>query len=345
MNIEKIQNIFFFSLLVLGLGFSLYLLYPFLESLSLALVLAIIFKPLYRDILKTVGGRKNIASITTIVFIFIIIVVPLVFALSSLFTELRQIYTNYLVGGGEGKSMIVLPNLVSDFTEKNMPWLNVDLEAIKGQAASWILSSLSSIFSSAFNLILGLFIIILGLFYLFRDGHHFRERLTEISPLKENDDDKIIKKVEETINSVIRGSIFIGVIQGTLVGIGFAIFGIPEPFLWGMIAAVAALIPSVGTAIISIPGIAFLFLSQQYIPAIGLTIWSVVLVSMIDNLLAPYLIGRGIKIHQFFVFLSVIGGLKFFGPIGFIVGPIVLSLSITLIDIYSSLLKNDKKDI
>jgi len=345
MNIEKIQNTFFFSLLILGIGFSLYLLYPFLESLSLALVLAIIFKPLYRDILKTVGNRKTIASITTIVFIFIIIVIPLVFALSSVFTELRQIYTNYLVGSNQGQSITVLPNLVSDFTEKNMPWLDVDLEGLKGQIASWILSSLSSIFSSAFNIILGLFIIILGLFYLFRDGHHFRERLTEISPLKENDDEKIIKKVEETINSVIRGSLFIGVIQGTLVGIGFAIFGIPEPFLWGMIAAVAALIPSVGTAIISIPAIAFLFLSQQYLPAIGLTIWSVVLVSMIDNLLAPYLIGRGIKVHQFFVFLSVIGGLKFFGPIGFIVGPIVLSLSITLIDIYSSLLKNDKKDI
>lgn len=345
MNIEKIQNTFFFSLLILGIGFSLYLLYPFLESLSLALVLAIIFKPLYRDILKTVGNKKTIASITTIVFIFIIIVIPLVFALSSVFTELRQIYTNYLVGSNQGQSITVLPNLVSDFTEKNMPWLDVDLEGLKGQIASWILSSLSSIFSSAFNIILGLFIIILGLFYLFRDGHHFRERLTEISPLKENDDEKIIKKVEETINSVIRGSLFIGVIQGTLVGIGFAIFGIPEPFLWGMIAAVAALIPSVGTAIISIPAIAFLFLSQQYLPAIGLTIWSVVLVSMIDNLLAPYLIGRGIKVHQFFVFLSVIGGLKFFGPIGFIVGPIVLSLSITLIDIYSSLLKNDKKDI
>jgi predicted PurR-regulated permease PerM len=125
-----------------------------------------------------------------------------------------------------------------------------------------------------------------------------------------------------------------------LVGVGFAIFGVPQPIFWGTVAAVMAMVPSVGTALVTIPAILYLAIVGQFLPAIGLLAWSLILVHSIDNFLGPILISRKATIHPFLIFLSVIGGLGFFGPIGFLLGPIVLSISLALLDIYSIPEKN-----
>ena len=136
------------------------------------------------------------------------------------------------------------------------------------------------------------------------------------------------------INSIIRGTLIIAVIQGVMTGIGFAIFGVPSPTLWGSIAAIGALVPGVGTAIVFTPAILFLFFAGNTVPAIGLLVWGIVAVGLIDNFLGPVLVGRGIRIHPLFILFAVIGGIGFFGPMGFLLGPLVVSLLYGLFEIY-----------
>src|SRR6185295_6432156 len=122
-----------------------------------------------------------------------------------------------------------------------------------------------------------------------------------VSPLADNYDEKIFKKLKQAIRSVVVGSLVVGVIQGTLTGLGFFIFGVPNPALWGSIAVVAALIPGIGTSLVLIPGILYLFFVSTHLHALGLLIWGILAVGLIDNLLGPMLVNRGVHIHPFLI--------------------------------------------
>jgi predicted PurR-regulated permease PerM len=137
---------------------------------------------------------------------------------------------------------------------------------------------------------------------------------------------------------VIKGSLLIALIQGMVSGTGFAIFGVPNPVLLGSVAIIAALIPNVGTAVVLTPAILYLYLTDQVWQSAGLLIWGITAVGLIDNLLGPTLIGRSSKIHPLLILLAVLGGLAFFGPLGFILGPLVISLLFAVLDIYERLL-------
>jgi predicted PurR-regulated permease PerM len=147
-------------------------------------------------------------------------------------------------------------------------------------------------------------------------------------------DKLILSKISAAVVSVVRGQLMIGLIQGVLTGVGFWIFGVSHPVIWGAVAAVASLIPAIGTSFVNIPAIIFLLATGQLYQGLGLLVWAAVAVGFVDNLVGPYLINRGVKIHPFLVLISVLGGISFFGPIGFIAGPVVLSLLFALLELY-----------
>ena len=175
-----------------------------------------------------------------------------------------------------------------------------------------------------------------ALFYLLRDGNRLKKSLMNISPLADNYDEIIFSKLRRAIRSVVVGSLTVSVIQGVLTGIGFYIFGIPNPALWGSFAVIAALIPGIGTSLIIVPGVLYLFFTGLHLHALGLLIFGVVAVGLIDNYLGPILVNRGVNIHPFIILLSVMGGLIFFGPIGFIAGPLIVALLFALLEVYSA---------
>ena len=153
-----------------------------------------------------------------------------------------------------------------------------------------------------------------ALFYLLRDGGKFKRALISLSPLIDSYDEKIIQKVKQAIKSVVAGSLVVSLAQGISTGLGFYIFGVPNPALWGSFAVVSALIPGFGTSLVLIPGILYLFIESTQIHAIGLLIWGALAVGLVDNVLGPMLVNRGVQIHPFIILLSVMGGLVFFGP-------------------------------
>ncbi|OQW98324.1 MAG: hypothetical protein BWK74_04780, partial [Desulfobacteraceae bacterium A6] len=144
------------------------------------------------------------------------------------------------------------------------------------------------------------------------------------------------------INSVIKGNLTVAVIQGALTSAGFAVFGIPNAVLWGSVTAIAALIPGVGTSLVLIPAILFLFLSGKFLSGFGLLAWGAGAVGLVDNFLGPKLVGRGMQMHPFIILLSVLGGIGFFGPIGFLLGPLAISLLFAFLEIISSVKLQEK---
>lgn len=182
--------------------------------------------------------------------------------------------------------------------------------------------------------IVGIFIFLISLYFLFKDGHKLKKAVIALSPLQDIHDEAIFNKISLAINSVIKGNLAVALIQGTLTAIGFAIFGIPNATLWGSVATITALIPGIGTTLVLFPAILYLLLTEKMLFAIGLLLWGVLVVGLADNVLRPKLVEQGIRLHPFLILLSIFGGLSFFGPLGFLLGPLVLSLLFALLEIY-----------
>ena len=149
-----------------------------------------------------------------------------------------------------------------------------------------------------------MFIAIIGSFYLFRDGERFTKIVVAISPLPEAQDELILRRLGVAVRSVATGSLLVAIIQGTLTGFGLWLFGFDRAVLWGTIAAVGALVPGVGTSIVFIPSVIYLIVTGVYGSAVGLAIWGMLAVGLIDNLLGPYLMSRGNPLHPFVTLLS-----------------------------------------
>lgn len=343
MKSTKLQINFFYLLLIAAAALVVIIFLPYAKPLFLALLFAVLFRPMYRSLHRAFGGKGNIASFLSVIIILVIILIPLTGVGFLMFEEAKDAYLNFLSDKGGVKLAVyaVVGRFQSIANEilpaELVPETSVEkIEEYVGKGYQLVANNLKNIFSSIFRLAIETFIMILGLFFFFRDGSKFKEILISLSPLSDRYDEGIIRKIEIAINSVVKGSILIAVIQGALTSIGFVFFGVPSPVLWGAVAVLAALIPSIGTALVVVPAVIYVFSTSGVVMAAGLALWGGLLVGLVDNLLRPYLIERGIKIHPFLILLSVFGGIIFFGPIGFLLGPITLALLFALIDLYPS---------
>jgi len=293
-------------------------------------------------VLYYVGNRQSLAAFLTALVIIACIFTPISFLGAQIFNEAKQLYSS-LEGAGSQANFNALINVFARTVESFLPGIsNYDVnisqtfdEYVK-QGLEWITGHLGSAFSGITSLLLDLLVFFMALYYFLRDGKQFKETLVALSPFADHDDEGIFKRLELAVNSVIKGNLTIAIIQGILTAIGFTIFGVPNGALWGTVAAVAALIPAVGTALVLVPGVLFLIITGHIYPAMGLIIWGVVAVGTIDNFLGPKLIGKGMHLHPLLVLLSVLGGIAFYGPIGILIGPLTLSLLFAFLSIYSS---------
>lgn len=341
---NKRVQIGFFSALVLGtVALAFFIFQPYVSALFLAFVLYVVFEPVFHFAMPFVRNKKWLASLATMAIIIVGILLPFIFFGFFLFQDARELYTSISSNGIESNIIHEWASLVQGQIQNFLPVATVDVEAYVNNWLGLIVGNLDTFFSSFVRVIVDVCIVLLALFYLFRDGEVFKKGIFLYSPLVDSDDKKIFDRIKLAINSVVRGSLATALVQGILSGIGFAIFQIPNPFLWGGVTAVMALVPTFGTALVLTPAVLFLFFNYQVGAAIGLGIWAIVAVGLIDNFLGPYVIKRGIKIHPFLILISVLGGISFFGPIGFVAGPVVLSLLLMLLSMYPLLVGNNSE--
>lgn len=340
MNNHQQQTYFFLILfIIIGiLGFFIFL--PYLSILAVSATFAVIFYPAYAKIASAFKKQSSgLAALLTILIAIGIIFIPLALFGFAAFEEAKNLYFQLTENGSTGithtlkaieyQLSILVPGVSFKF-----------VEYIK-QFFIWITQNLGGIFSGITQTIASIFLGLIAFYYFLKDGKKFTGVLVNLSPLPDAYDKEILEKLEIAVNSVIKGTLVIAIAQGILAGIGLAIFGVPNPALWGSITAITALLPGIGTAIVLIPATFFLFFSSKLGAAIGLAIWGVTIVGLIDNLLRPLILERGIRIHPFLILISVLGGLSFFGISGFLLGPLVLSLMFTLGEIHSNLFKKE----
>lgn len=328
---DKLKTVFFFGSLIAIALLLLVVLEPFFGVIAIAAILATVLYPLQQKLVKFFSGNRGLAACLVIVLTLILVFIPLSFIGRQIFNETSAVY-EYLQSSSLGLPQ--LPPTIQYYVDTLAPNLNLGVEQALTAVAGWLAANLRHIFSGAVEVLFGFLLTLVALYFFLKDGRQFIDWLVQFSPLDDKYDNLIISRLHQTIKAVVIGTIAVSLAQGVLVSLGFVVFGIPNVMLWGSLAAFAALLPGFGTALVTFPAVLFLFFTGNIFGATGLAIWSIVLVGLIDNFLLPYFYSRGDHVHPLLILFTVLGGLAVLGPLGFLLGPIVLSAFLALVQIY-----------
>jgi predicted PurR-regulated permease PerM len=328
----------FFFLLLLGSAYLTWgLIAPFAKTLALAAILVSICYPLYERVhSKLPYGNGSIAALIMLFVMLLVVILPLAVLGSFLFKEARTIYAMFSTSGSASIAFIDSFARAEALVQRVFPGFSLDIAEMVRQTAQFMTQHMVNIFTSAASTVFLTFLAGIATFYFFKDGKHLTEYLIRLSPLDNLKDSRILSRVALAVRGVVIGTVSVAIIQGVLTAIGLAIFGFDRAILWGSIAAIGALVPGIGTTIVFVPAVIYLFVTGSTVSAFLLMLWAVLAVGLIDNLLGPYMMSRGNNTHPFLILISVLGGIVAFGPLGFILGPVILSLFLTLLEIYHS---------
>lgn len=340
---KKLQVYFFFILFgaVSLLAFLVY--QPFFQIIALSAIFAVLLDPFYKKILFLSRGQAGMSAVFVLAVTLVFIAMPIYFLAERVFSESQALYVS--LQGNETDFMAKLTAAIERPVRGVYPKFSLDFGIPASNLAGLISRNIGTFVTGTAFAFFNIFIVIMSLFFFLKDGTYFVSGFTRLSPLDDKYNREILEKLKKTINYVLGSEILLDLIKGLLAGIGFFIFGIPNAAMWGVLAALAAPIPGPGTALVTIPGVLYLFLIGNTPAAIGLFLWAMlIIVILVGNFLAPMFYNRGIEVHPLFVFFSLLGGISFFGPLGFLFGPIVLSALLALLHIYRIFILEKKEE-
>ena len=330
MQPKTIEKYFFFSLLSITLIFAFFIFRPFWIVLVLGASFSIVLYPIYKWF-KKYKSPNWLAALFSLLFFIIVLCIPL-FAIGSIvFNQSQNLYHSVIGNGNVTPFVNSLGTKINQYLPNGVSF---DINQKITTFVSFITDNIANIFSTTVSTIFSFILLLLTIFYLLKDGEAWKETLLSLSPLSSSADEKILTKLSHTINGVLKGYLLIAFIQGTLMGVGMTLFHIPNPAIWAVIAGIAAIIPPLGTAVVSVPAVLFLFFTGHVGLAIGFLIWAILIVGTGDNVLNPYIVGRRIDVPPFLILFSVLGGISLLGPVGILIGPLTVSLIYTLTEIY-----------
>lgn len=331
------EKYFLFGLLALVLIFTIAILYPFLTVFIIAAAFAVLINPVYLWIKKRVTKeRAGLASVITIILFILVLCGPLFFMGTVIFNQAQNAY-QFVVQNGD--TSIFVQKIDASINNLMPNGFTFNTHEKVANLITFLTGNIGNFFTSTFNTILMAILTILAMFYILKDGDKWKDGLIKILPLSENNIKEILSNLKDSVNRILRGSFFIAIVQGILAWVGLWIFGVPNPALWGVVAGMASFIPTLGTGIVFVPSILFLLFTGMQVQALGLLLWSMLLVGMVDNILSPYIISKNTEVPSLFILFSILGGISLMGPIGILMGPLVLSLLYSLVSIYKKEIK------
>ena len=340
----QFARLFFGAITLLVLYFSYLVVKPYLLDIFMAMVLFFTAKPLHRFFTRIFYGMRTLASLITCLILALVILIPLVSLVSIIANQALEFSGVVREGLQNGQ----LWQWVDAKAKAIQVWLlhlklPVPPEQIKlDQIILTVLTKASEfVYSNAIGLLKGftyffldLVLVLFIAFFMFIQGDDFIDEIKKLSPLDATHNEEILHETEATIKATLWGTVIVAFVQGILGGVGFLIFGLPQPAFWGTVMIPAAVIPVVGSTIIWGPAAIYLLVSGHVGSGIGLIIWGGVLVSLIDNLLKPILMKGSRSTPSILILFSILGGIAYFGIIGFILGPLILSFLLSLLRIY-----------
>ncbi|OAQ20525.1 AI-2E family transporter [Thermosulfurimonas dismutans] len=333
----------FLTLIVFALLFRLFL--PFFQPISWAVILSLFLFPLNRFLRKKLHGRRGLSALILTISVVVFILIPVSFALTEVTAQALD-----LIRGGKsllerGPEALIpssevhprLHALVKVIIERLSPFENQVkqvLATVASNTGQFLFTQGKALFKNTVQLILNLVFMLVTLFYIFRDGDEFFEKVKGLLPTSPEETERIAGKVQEVLLAVLYGSILTGLIQGLAALFIYLVLRVPSPVLLGLFTAAASFVPIVGTALVWVPIVIYLLIKGAIFKALILLIYCALVVSQIDSIIRPFIVGSRTEIHNLFLFFSILGGLKTFGILGVFLGPIILSLSVSLIEIY-----------
>lgn len=318
----------FFVLLVVILS-------GFFAPLVLGLLLMGLSFPLYEVLLKRLGGKENLAALTAVLIISLVIILPFLGLLSLLTKEAVDLLGTAPDKFSLGEAIVrTLEPLAQKFNLDVRGAVRAQLTPVLEKLGLVISREIGNLLSNAARLVLNFFVMFVSLFYLLRDGRRLGEFLMSFSPLANHEEMDLYHTFKEAGRAIFYSNFVSAIVQGILGGIGFALFGLGSPVLWGAVMAFLALIPLLGAYIIFIPAALYLFFTGKTAIAIGFLLYNILIVSSVDNLIKPKLISQKIKIHPLLILLAILGGLKIFGLMGIVYGPLIIAIFLTLLKVY-----------
>lgn len=335
--------------LLFGILIAFYLIYilyqPFWTVLIMAGVLVTAFYPFYEWILKVLRGRSAMASLLSCFSIILIIVIPLVIFISLIAVQGVEAYKvieqKIQIGVLDPYLKWEKGGMIYDFKERVLPALHLEsVDVKKGitetaqKVSTFLVTQSAEILRNVVGLIINFVIMVFALYYFFKDGEKFVGRVIDLSPLPAKYETVILTKLQSMTKAIFYGIFLTAIIQGFVGGIGFTIAGISNSMFWGAVMAFCSLMPFVGTSVVWFPAAVVLFALGHYPQAIFLLIWGFVVISSIDNIIRPMLIGGKARTYPLLIFLSIFGGIIVFGLKGLIFGPLILVFALTFLDIY-----------
>lgn len=296
------------------------------------------FSPLYHRLLRTLK-KPEVCALLTILLILIIFVAPLfliTFAVvseaKSLADEVQLYITNILNHPDSGNKLHQLFLSLRQHAKLDELLASNTIQQLLGGNAQFIMSNTLNLLGGAMGLVFTGILILFTMYYLFRDHALIAETLPRLIPMERSQSLNLLHRTQEIINASVYGVLVIAVVQGILGGLMFWFLGIQSALVWGVIMVFLSLIPMLGAFIIWLPAALILLLTGHWAKCLILVVWGTAVIGMADNLLRPRLVGKKTHMHELMIFFSVMGGLQVFGLLGILLGPVVLSVSIALLE-------------
>jgi len=317
------------------------MLQPFVEVLLWASVLVVVFYPVHKRLTARTKSPGLSAALSSLLVIATILV-PLTLVTWAVVNEIANVAQSVQ----DNVSSLLDPN--SPTTGRALKWLgkyvNVDqlrsqqyvverLKGLSGQIAGQTLGVVGGLVGA----VVEIFFVIFTMYYLFRDGEWITDWLRDVLPLEKAQSHEIFKRMRDVISASVYGVVVIATVQGALGGLMFWILGLPSALVWGVVMIFMSMIPVLGSFVVWVPAAIFLAATGYWGKAAILTAWGALVIGSIDNILRPKLVGGKTKLHELLIFFSVLGGLQVFGVLGLVVGPVIVAVTLALMDVFSEM--------
>jgi predicted PurR-regulated permease PerM len=348
------SNLYFRSFLVLLIAVSVafvWVLLPFYAAIFWGTILAIIFMPLHRRLLARMPRRRNLAALTTLSSIILIVIIPMALVTVSLLREGASIYKR--ISSGElnlgayfEQILAALPpsahNILNRFGVGDLFSMKEKLSTGALEGSKFLASQAVNVGQNTFEFLIGMGIMLYLLFFLLRDGGELARQSKQLIPLSADHQQHLFRKLATVVRAAVRGDIVVAATQGALGGLMFWFLGIQGALLWGVIMGFLSLLPAVGAALIWVPVAVYFLVTGAIWQGVTLALFGVLVIGLVDNVLRPLLVGKDTKLPDYVVLISTVGGLSVFGLNGFVIGPLFAALFIACWDLFPSAIQMNR---
>jgi predicted PurR-regulated permease PerM len=331
-----------FLALLFATAVALYLcwlmLQPFVNVLAWAAVLVISFYPIHRRLVARTG-RPATSAILSSLIVIVVILIPLTLITFAVINQMAGVLQNLQA------SAATLLNPNSPVTGRFIGWLGqyVNVEQLSSQEflvdrlkglGGTIAGRTLGFVGGVVGVVVQVFFVIFTMYYFFRDGDKILRALPEMLPLERTESEEIFTRTRDVIGASLYGVLVIAIIQGALGGLAFWVLRLPSAIVWAVIMTFLSMIPMAGAFIVWVPAAIYLAVTGHWVKALILVAWGLFVIGTIDNFLRPKLVGERTKLHELFIFFSVLGGLEVFGVLGIVLGPVVVAITLALLDVF-----------